>query len=129
MDASQLGKVGEITEVVINALGLSAAPGTPIYFGKSNLEHMLNKHAPEYIKYGCYIHDIVSSPDYVGMNPGDNSIEYVKDFPVDNDYVKVAVRVSNSGTYFARSLYVLNPSRVKNFIANGTLKPLTTGQA
>ena len=120
----QPGKVGEITEVVINALGLSVAPGTAIYIGRSNVAHMLNKHPAEYIKYGAYIHNIVSAPDYVGINPGDGSIEYVKDFPVDADFVKVAVRVSQSGAYYARSLYVLNHSRVQNFIANGTLKPL-----
>lgn len=125
MSSGQLGKVGEITEAVINILGLSITSGTPIFIGQSNIEHMLNKHPDEYIKYGCYIHDIVSAPDYVGINPGDGSIEYVKDFPVDNDYVKVAVRVSKSGTYFTRSLYILNPSRVQSFIANGTLKSLT----
>ena len=126
MSGAPLGKVGEITAVVINALGLPITPGTPIYIGRSNIEHMMNKHLTEYVKYGSYISDIVSAPDYVGVNPGDGSIEYVKDFPVDFDFVKVAVRVSRSGTYFARSLYILNPSRVQNFICNGTLIPLTT---
>jgi hypothetical protein len=58
---------------------------------------MLQKHVAEYVKYGSYIHDIVSSPDYVGLNPGDGSVEFVKEFPVNNDFVKVAVRVSKSG--------------------------------
>jgi hypothetical protein len=125
MNSGPLGKVGEITEAVITALNLPITPGTPIYIGQSNIEHMLNKHAGDDVKYGCYIHDIVGSPDYVGINPGDGSIEYVKDFPVDGDYVKVAVRIANSGTYFARSIYALNPGRVQNFITSGTLKPLT----
>jgi hypothetical protein len=124
----QLGKVGEITQAVIEALGLSAAPGTPIFIGLSNVSHMMNKHPEEYVKYGAYIHDIVGTPDYVGLNPGDGSIEYVKEYQIYGDFVKVAVRVSRSGTYFARSLYILNPARVHSFIANGTLKPLTKTQ-
>ena len=41
---------------------------------------------------------------------------------IDNEYVKVAVRVASSGKYYARSLYVLNHNRVHNFIKKGTLK-------
>jgi hypothetical protein len=119
------GKVGEISEAVINTLGLSVLPGTPVYIGQSNITHMLQKHVAEYVKYGSYIHDIVSFPDYVGLNPGDGSVEFVKEFPVNNDFVKVAVRVSKSGIFFARSIYILNPNRVNNFIASGTLKALT----
>ncbi|MCL1821123.1 MAG: PBECR2 nuclease fold domain-containing protein [Oscillospiraceae bacterium] len=123
------GKVGKITETVINTLGLTVTPDTPIYIGESNINHMMKRHPNEYIKYGAYIHDIINAPDYVGIKPNDDSIEYVRNFPVDNDYVKVAVRVSGSGTYFARSIYILNPNKVNNFIETGTLKPLTLGQA
>ena len=90
---------------------------------------MLRKHPAEYIKYGCYIHDIISKPDYVGINPGDGSIEYVKDFPAEGNFVKVAVRAANSGEYFVRSVYVLSSSKVQRYIFNGTLKPLTSAQA
>ena len=121
MSSKQLGKVGEITEAVIKLLGLSIEPGTPIYIGKSNIEHMLSRHPDDYVKYGSYIRDIIGKPDYVGINPSDNSIEYTKDFTVDNEYVKVAVRVSLSGTYFARSLFTRNRAKVDSFIANGTL--------
>jgi hypothetical protein len=128
MSGTSLGQVGEITEAVINALGISVVSGTPIYIGQTNIEHMIAKHSAEYVKYGAYIHDIVSTPDYVGINPGDGSIEYVKNFPVDSNFVKVAVRVSQRGKYFARSLYILNTERVRNFIANGTLKNLTDNE-
>ena len=47
--------------------------------------------------------------------------EFVKEYLINGDYVKVAVRVSAGNKYYARSLYVLNPNRVKNFIARGTL--------
>ena len=54
--------------------------------------------------------------------PTDGSIEYVKDFQINGEFVKVAVRLSGGGTLYARSLYVLNHNRVINFIQKGTLK-------
>ena len=125
MSDIQLGKIGEITEEVVNLLGLSVAPSTPIYIGQSNIEHMQKRHPEDYAKYGYQICNIINAPDYVGINPSDNSIEYMKDFVVNNEYVKVAVRVSHSGKYFTRSLFIRNRAKVDSFIANGTLKPLT----
>jgi hypothetical protein len=115
-------QVGQIKPDVIAALNLSIPADTPIYIGDSNISHMKSKHPNDYAKYGQYINVILASPDYVGINPSDNSIEYVKEFVINNDFVKVAVRVSQSGNLYARSLYILNPNRVKNFVANGTLK-------
>ena len=125
MNETSLGKVGEITAAVIQKLKLPIIPGTPIYIGRSNIEHMMNKHPGEYIKYGAYLHDIVSVPDYVGINPRDGSIEYVKKFFINDDYVKVAVRIAKSGEYFIRSLYIINHTKIQKFIFNGTLKCLT----
>ena len=119
-------KIGELSMDVVKILGLSIKPGTPIYLGQSNISHMQNRHPEDYAKYGSYIREIISTPDYVGINPSDDSIEYTKDFKADNDYVKVAVRVSLSGTYFARSLFTRNRAKIERFIASGKLKPLTT---
>lgn len=114
--------VGEISDQVIQLLGLNENAGTPIYLGETNVQHMMQKHPVDYLKYGDRIPEILSVPDYVGMNPKDGSIEYVKEFIIEGEYVKVAVRISGTGKYYARSLYVLNPNRVHNFIAKGTLK-------
>ena len=97
----------------------------PIMLGESNIEHMLAKHEAAYIKYGDRIDEILDKPDYVGRHPSNGSIEYVKEFVVDGEYVKVAVRISNSGCYFARTMYVLDNDRVKRFIEKGTLKRVT----
>ena len=120
-----IGKVGTISAEVISTLNLSIIPDTPIYIGKTNIAHMLSSHPDDYVKYGSYISEIIASPEYVGLNPKDNSIEYVKEFQVDGEFVKVAVRVSARDQYFARSIYVLNKQRVLNFIEKGTLKRLT----
>lgn len=51
-----------------------------------------------------------------------DSIEFTKEYFINGEYAKVAVRVSSSNIYYARSMYILNPHRIKNFIAKGTLK-------
>lgn len=83
---------------------------------------MQSSHPADYAKYESELTNILSNPDYVGQNPADGSIEYVKEYCVDNEYVKVAVRLSKADRYYARSLYVLNNNRVRNYIAKGTLK-------
>lgn len=115
-------KVGKLSARVISLLGLSQKQDQPILLGASNIAHMQAKHPADYQKYGQYIPHILSQPDYVGQNPKDGSIEYVKEFKVNNDFVKVAVRISGQGNLYARSVYVLKPNRVQNFIQAGTLK-------
>lgn len=118
--------IAHITQEIIDLLGLPCQGNTPIYLGQTNRAHMQTSHPQDYQKYQEYIGLILTEPEYVGVNPSDQSIEYVRAFQIDaHEYVKVAVRVSLSGRYYARTLYVLNPNRVHNFIQRGTLKRLT----
>lgn len=115
-------QVGTLSKRAIGILGLNAPSDTPIFIGDANILHMQTKHPADYAKYGSEITTILSSPDYLGINSKDNSIEYVKEYKIGGEYVKVAVRVSGNGVYFVRSMYVLNTNRVNNFIKKGTLK-------
>lgn len=117
-------QIGTFSEDIINALGLNIPINTPIYLGETNISHMKNKHPNDFLKYGEDIGRIIGSPDYIGVNQKDDSVEFVKEYFVAGDFVKVAVRVSAKNNYYARSLYILNPNRVKNFIAKGTLVKL-----
>ncbi|MFI3172170.1 MAG: transposase [Eubacteriales bacterium] len=117
-------KIGEFSSRVINTLNLNIAASTPIYIADTNLEHMQSSHPADYNRYRNDISSIIATPDYVGLNTKDNSIEFAKEYMVNGEFVKVAVRVSASNVYYARSLYVLNTNRVRNFIKKGTLKPL-----
>lgn len=117
-------RIGVISPEIIKALKLPTPEDFSIYIGDSNINHMKAKHPHDFEKYGSHIADILTSPDYVGKNPKNDSIEYVKEFMINEDYVKVAVRITHRGKYFARSLYVLNTRRVKNFIKKGSLIPL-----
>ena len=114
-------QIGSFSSHIINILGLEIEAGTPIYISDSNIAHMKSSHPDDFIKYGNDIESIISNPDYVGKNTKDTSIEFTKEYILNNEYVKVAVRISSSGIFYARSLYVLNSNRVKNFINKGTL--------
>jgi len=105
-------------------LGITVPGDRNIYFGQTNLNHMRTSHPEDFEKYGADLKNILACPDYVGQNPTDGSIEYVKEFLTDGEYVKVAVRLAQTDRYYARSLYILNNSRVQNFIDKGTLKKL-----
>lgn len=115
-------EVGRLSARVVELLKLDFQPGKPIYIGESNIAHMLSRHPADFAQYGAYIREILASPDYVGENPKDHSIEYVKEFQIGHEFVKVAVRLSGGNVLYARSLYVLNYNRVVNFIQKGTLK-------
>ena len=117
-------QIGKLNKNVIQLLGLSVPCNTPIYISDTNILHMQTSHPADYQKYGNDIRTILKFPDYVGINPKDNSIEFANEYVINGEYVKVAVRVSASNIYYARSLYVLNPIRVKNYIAKGYLKKL-----
>jgi outer membrane protein assembly factor BamA len=122
MDRKTIQAVGRVTEHIEELLGLTVPADRTIYLGLSNINHMKQSHPEDFAKYGQELSHILENPDYVGQNPTDGSIEYVKEFCIETEYVKVAVRLSKTDRYYARSLYVLNNKRVENFIAKGTLK-------
>lgn len=60
---------------------------------------MKKSHPADFAKYGADLKTILAAPDYVGQNPTDGSIEYVKEYVINGEYVKVAVRIAGSGRY------------------------------
>lgn len=116
-----LRKVGEISQRVVDLLGLDIKPGTPIYTGKSNIVHMQRNHAQDYRAYRQYIPEIIKAPDYVGINPKDDSIEYVKIFETDGNFVKIAVRVSDMDRFYARTIYARELDKLEKFVESGNL--------
>ena len=117
-----VAKIGEFSEQVIKILNLDVAWHTPLLISKSSYDHILEKHKDDYMGFAEYISEILKSPDYVGINPKDNSIEYVKEFKTQNKFIKVAVRVSGNGKYFVRSMYELKKKKVERSLKEGRLK-------
>ena len=114
-------KVGAVTQRVIDLLKLNMTEGTPIYIGQSNINHMLQSHPEDYRRYKEQIPNILEQPDYVGINPSDNSIEYVKVFIFNDESVKVAVRISRGGKLYARTIYARDLQKMERFVQKGYL--------
>ena len=117
----RMTKVGVVSQRVIDLLNLTITAGTPIYIGESNISHMLQSHPGDYQKYKEQIPNIIEQPDYVGLNPSDNSLEYIKLFVIDNESVKVAVRVSHGGKLYVRTLYARDLQKMERFVKKGYL--------
>ena len=118
-------QVGVLCQRVIDLLGLSMTEGQSILLGESNIAHMVSRHPADFALYWEYIPLILAAPDYVALNAKDGSIEYVKEYRIDEEYVKVAVRAASSDRLYARTLYVLNRGRAEHFIASGKLIPVS----
>lgn len=116
--------VGKIKNREIDLLGLTFTEGTAILSGPQNLRHMQDEHPEDYRKYGHHLKDIIASPDYVSLHPKDKSIQYIKEFFEDGagDRVLVAVRTTQKGICFARTLFVMSEEKWKHYNAKGYIK-------
>ena len=108
-------KIGVINENIIKKLKLNEAKEIPIFIGDTNIQHMKKQHPLDFEKYGNNISDIIANPTYLARNEKKKSVEYIKEYKVENDFVLVAVRVSGQGRYFARTMYVMADEKVKKY--------------
>lgn len=110
-------KIGTITKKVIELLELDYKENSPIYIGENNIKHMQKEHYEDFIIYGNKIRDIINSPTYVARNPKQNSIEYIKEYKINNDFVLIAVRATNNGTMFVRTLFTMTKRKKEIYLA------------
>ncbi len=68
-------KIGEITNRVIDILKLNYNEEKPIFIGPANINHIIEEHPNDYLKYGCEICDIINNPTYLARNEKKKSIE------------------------------------------------------
>jgi hypothetical protein len=122
-------EIGIFTSQIINLLELNISPGTPIFIGDSNIEHIRTRHPYEYDKYFDHIEEIIAAPDYIGQNPKDASILFVKLYKTDNEYVRIAVKITSSGKCYAKTLHILSTCNAERYLEKGTLKSLTNQQS
>lgn len=115
-------QIGKVNHKVIKLLGLEYQEELPIILGDSNIEHMKRQHLEDYNKYGKDIEDIIKNPTYVAKNPNQGSIEYIKEYEINNEFVLVAVRISNKGTMFAKTLFTMTERKKNIYLENGYAK-------
>lgn len=115
-------QIGKVNKKVIQLLKLEYKEELPILLGDSNIEHMKRQHLDDYNKYGNDIGDIINNPTYVAKNPHQGSIEYIKEYKINNEFVLVAVRISNRGTMFAKTLFTMTERKKNIYLKNGYAK-------
>lgn len=115
--------VGHISSKIVKALGLDVLAGTPIYISDNNILHIRETHSDAYMKYFNDLEDIISNPDYIGIaGVAIPSIEYVKQYKVNDEYVNIAVRATSNGIYYVRSMFIIEEGRLNDYIRKGKLK-------
>lgn len=114
--------VGSIPREIVELLELNIKPGTPILCGQRNIAHMETAHPEDYLKYGNQLEDILAAPDYVSIHPTDGSVQFIKELA---ERVLVAVRLSNKGTLFARTLFVMSEEKWTNYTRKGYIKSIS----
>lgn len=113
--------VGYFSKEIIDLLNLDIETNTPILIGESNIEHIKNRHPYEYDKYFDDIESILQTPDYIGINPKDKSVAFVKEYQINSEFIRVAVRVTPNKKCYAKTLHLLSSCNAERYIEKGTL--------
>ena len=118
----KVDKIGKFSKKIIDLLNLNIPENTEIYIGNQNREHMEKKHSHDYYYYHHLLPNIISNPDYVGIEPKNNSIEYIKEVSIDPSVIiKIAIRVSSNGKYFVRTMYNISDHKIQSALNKGYL--------
>lgn len=108
--------VGTINKRIVDQFQLDWEVGAEIYLGETNIAHMKDDHPEDFKKYFDRLEEILSSPTYICKHPKKDSVEYVKVFTESSgDHVLVAVRTSNNGRLYARTLFVMDDEKIRKY--------------
>ena len=109
-------QIGKITTKIIETLDLNYENECPVFIGEANIKHMKEEYPMDFEKYGSKIKEIIKKPTYLERNEKKKQIEFIKQYKTENDeYVLVAVRVSNNNVHFARTMYVMADEKVEKY--------------
>ncbi|AKG37774.1 hypothetical protein VK70_14510 [Paenibacillus durus ATCC 35681] len=115
--------IGRVTEEVLSMLSLSYGE-KEIVLWKDRIKY-LDKHRADFSsdeafeKHIKLIPQIIEKPDYVGLHPKGDSIQYIKRI---DELMLVAVRISNNKNWAFRSSYPISQETFDTYIASGSVK-------
>lgn len=116
-------KVGYLSDDIIEFLGLKIDEKA-IFFNSSRFRH-IKKHISDFKNYDDYknnvqyLPDIIQSPDYIGVHPNGESIEFIKRV---NKIMLVAVRIKKQGALWVRSVFPITEDKLNLYLSSGTTK-------
>ena len=103
-------------------LSLEVEEDTPIFINDNNLKLMGKKHPDDFAKYGADLENIIENPTYISQHPKNGSIEYIKVYKKEQDYVLVAIRISHKQNYYVRTLFVMADEKIYKYWIKGAFK-------
>ena len=95
------------------------------YIYKSNglITHIKKRH-PECVKYLSFLSEIISSPDYIGVNPNEKvkSFELIK---ILDDNVQIGIKLDVKKDYlYVATLHTVTDSKIQHRLSNGRIKKI-----
>lgn len=122
-EKDELLKVGKYNPLFNDILGINIEE-LEIFRSKGLPSHMVKRKHYKCLKYIDYIPDIISNPDYIGVNPNEpeDSIELVKKY---SDNVMLGIKLDTDGKYlYVSTMYDVQESKISRRLFSGRLKEL-----
>lgn len=114
-------EIGKLTDEIIKFLNLSRSPGNIVLWDDrfKYMEKHKNdfKSEEEYYRHIQELPNIIENPDYLGLHPKDNSIQFIKRI---DKIMLVGVRIKNQGSLSIRSSYPISEEQLQTYIDSNT---------
>lgn len=117
-------KIGELTEDITNILKLNHSK-CDIIMWEDKFQY-IRKHIKDFKSEEIFekcvsqIPEIITNPDYIGIHPTKNSIEYIKRIET---LVIIAIRIKN-GKLALKTMFPLTENQLQDYINSGTVKKI-----
>lgn len=98
--------------------------GSGIIYQSTGLINHIQKRHPECVQYMNLIPNIITSPDYIGVNPNEKNIsfELVK---ILSQNVQIGIKLDTNGNYlYVATLHTITEAKLQHGIRNGRLKKI-----
>ncbi len=117
-------KVGKYCKEFNEILNLNLSE-FDIYRSKGLPAHMLKSRHAKCLKYIDYIPQIISEPDYIGINPNENEAESIELIKRYHDNVLLAIKLDRSNGYFyIASMYDVSEAKIQRRLHSGRIKKI-----
>jgi len=120
-EEEDLLKVGEYNSKFNDILGINIK-NLDIYRSKGLPSHIVKRKHYKCLKYIDYIPDIISEPDYIGVNPNEHeiSIELIK---VYTDNVMIGIKLDTDRNYlYVSTMIDIQQSKISRRLFSGRIK-------
>lgn len=122
-------KIGELTQEVIDILGLNLKPQN-INVWPTRIDDHCSKHKDEYSSPAAYnqavssIPLIIQQPDYIGLHPKNGNIQYIKKLD-DISLVGIQIIKSSNGNLLFRTIFPITEDKLNYSVKKGKFIPFS----